>query len=127
MSLNYALGANGPDAPTYGGRVFRKQSELRRPTTTWAFIDEHPDSINNGYFPIYLNKPQWVDFPASLHKGGGTLAFADGHSEVRMWVERSTSRPVKYTIISSGGGVSVPATELRDVRWLQDRTTDPRN
>jgi prepilin-type processing-associated H-X9-DG protein len=126
-SLNYALGGNASDAPNYGGRVFLKLSEVRRPAMVWAFIDEHPDSINNGYFPIYLKKPLWVDFPASQHDGAGSLAFADGHSEMRKWLERSTRRPVTYTDISDGAGVPVPPAEQQDVHWLQERTTDTRN
>ena len=90
-------------------------------------MDEHPDSINNGYFPIHLKKPAWVDFPTSLHSGGGNLAFADGHSEGRVWIERSTRWRVTYTDIAKGPGTPAPATEQRDVSWLQYRTTDPRD
>ena len=31
-------------------RQYLKQPEVRRPAKTWLFIDEHPDSINDGFF-----------------------------------------------------------------------------
>ena len=37
----------------------------------------------------------WVDLPTSYHCGACGLGFADGHSEIRKWVEKSTQVPVK--------------------------------
>ena len=57
--------------------------------------EEHPDSINDGYF---LNKPdslQWMDLPASYHNGAANLAFADGHLETHKWRFASTKPPAR--------------------------------
>jgi prepilin-type processing-associated H-X9-DG protein len=56
-----------------------------------VFIDEHPDSINDGFFVVDMRgypdpkKAQLPDFPASYHNKAGGLAFADGHSEIKRW------------------------------------------
>ena len=85
--------------PTAGGlnwgfqqyKQFLKQTQVPRPTKTWLFIDEHADSINDGY---YINNPTasaWQDLPASYHNGACGFSFADGHSEIRKW-KSATSR-----------------------------------
>ena len=78
-------------------RIFNKQSEIIGPTpaNAWVFIDEHPDSINDGLFRVNMDNANngtggadlWPDYPASNHGGSGALAFADGHSEIRKWLE----------------------------------------
>ena len=63
-----------------GHRQWLKLSSVNRPAQFFVTIDEHPDSINDGYF---LNNPAsiqsaWGDTPASYHNGAGGLTFADG-------------------------------------------------
>ena len=36
------------------------------PTMAWVFIDEHPDSINDGCF-MNTDTPAYLDFPGSYH------------------------------------------------------------
>ncbi|MEK7707204.1 MAG: prepilin-type N-terminal cleavage/methylation domain-containing protein, partial [Verrucomicrobiota bacterium] len=60
---------------------FFKLSNIPQPSQIFVFLDEHPDSINDGYF---LNKAyyrEWIDLPPSYHKGGPAFPYADGHSE----------------------------------------------
>jgi len=52
-----------------------KLSTISRPTLFFVMIDEHPDSINDGFF---LNNPsiiagQWGDDPAAYHQWGGRI------------------------------------------------------
>ena len=66
-----------------------------RPAGIFIFLDEHPDSIDDGYFlnqAAYYDR-EWIDLPASYHNGGGTFSFADGHSEIHRWVDPSTRSP----------------------------------
>jgi len=73
-------------------RQWLKLSTVPRPSIYFVTIDEHPDSINDGYF---LNNPasmqaNWGDTPASYHNGAGGISFADGHSEIHKWLGSAT-------------------------------------
>src|SRR5204863_8095806 len=54
---------------------YLKQTQVPRPAKTWLFLDEHPDSINDGYF---INNPSpgaGQDIPASYHCGACRFSF----------------------------------------------------
>ncbi len=91
------------------------------PAMAWLFVDEHPDSINDGCAfnnPLLApNAYYWTDLPASYHNGACGFAFADGHSEIKKWRESSTQQPVR---LSNFGGLSVPNSA--DYRWIIERT-----
>jgi prepilin-type processing-associated H-X9-DG protein len=115
-------GHTQPKTTFYNGTFFvaKKMVDLRfpGPSMVWVFWDEHPDSINDGAsFNDPLNTTgNWTDLPASYHNGAGGLSFADGHSEIRKWVDSSTKLPVQY--IDYGGTTASP---YRDYRWLAQR------
>jgi prepilin-type N-terminal cleavage/methylation domain-containing protein len=96
------------------------------PALTWVFIDEHADSINDGFFRVDLHQHNnWYDLPASYHGESGVLSFGDGHAEVRKWSDSSISdRPVTQITYSYGTAVATPNDDLR---WLQDRTSALQN
>ena len=81
-------------AGTY--RQFLKTTEVPKPARTWLFIDEHPDSINDGFFDNDPTQTAWADTPGSEHAGGCGFSFADGHSELRMWLSKTSRFPVRY-------------------------------
>jgi prepilin-type N-terminal cleavage/methylation domain-containing protein/prepilin-type processing-associated H-X9-DG protein len=98
-----------------------KLATVPRPANYWVVLDEHPDSINDGYF---LNNPDgvpasWGDIPASYHGGACGISFADGHSEMHKWKSRASNIPVKYAY----NAPSFDAAGKLDYRWLLDRTT----
>ena len=111
---------------SYGGglyRTYRKMSDFNRPgpAATWVFIDECPDSINDGLFGLYMTQDAWDDVPSSTHNGSGGLSFADGHAELRKWLDPNTRLPVAKVNpcpVYSRGLIS-----LKDHRWLQERTS----
>lgn len=128
VSMNFALGNDYQGF--LGNKAYLRLSELnqRSPSMTWVFIDEHPDSINNGFFTVYLDENKWDDLPASHHNGAGGLAFADGHSEIHKWLDSIGRKAVLYDNGGSswrGSGV-IPASEQRDLLWLRERTADRR-
>jgi len=103
--------------------TFRKAAEIRNPADTWVFIDEREDSINDGYFAVFMAAQYMLlDYPASYHDGRGTVTFADGHVETHRWLEATTSPP-----LIPGEHLSVNPTftsaDDRDVKWLIERTT----
>ena len=114
----------------YGGNnnysLFYKQAQITKPSPAlaWVFIDEHADSINDGFFRVEMDTTaQWRDVPASYHGGSGSLAFADGHAEIKRWSDSSVKdRPVTKTAINSSSS-TIPANPNTDLLWLQERTT----
>jgi len=89
-------------------------------------IDEHPDSINDGYF---LNNPglmstgdTWGDVPASYHNGACGISFADGHSEIHKWIGAGTKPRILTKYV---GWPALGPNGLADYRWLLDRTCVP--
>lgn len=96
------------------------------PSQTFVFLDEREDSINDGYFVVdmagYPNNPSaWkiVDYPASYHNFAGGLSFADGHSEIRKWVD---SRIVP-NLSRTDRPLDLPSPNNADVLWMQQRST----
>jgi hypothetical protein len=92
------------------------------PSKAWVFLDEHPDSINDGAMFTEMGAPRWVDMPASYHNGACGLAFAEGHSEIKRWVVGRTKVPIRFVDwVQTGFDAS---DDPRDIRWLQERTTE---
>ena len=115
--------------PTWFGnsppwRMFLKDSDLVVPAETWVFVDEHPDSINDGFFCTDMNPAPNLaaatlpDCPASYHNGACGFAFADGHSEIHKWVDPRTRIPVKRANFDAGN-----QRNSKDVEWLWSKTT----
>jgi prepilin-type N-terminal cleavage/methylation domain-containing protein/prepilin-type processing-associated H-X9-DG protein len=100
---------------------FLTLGQVPLPAQIFVLTEEHPDSINDGYF---LNKPdsmKWTDLPASYHNGAANLAFADGHLETHKWRFASTKPPAQPD--AAHLPFPVPAGEEADFQWLMDRTT----
>jgi len=114
---------NQYNPPNY--RIYRKLSDVKvpGPASTWVFIDEHPDSINDALFHVDMKDGdnQWSDWPASNHGQSGCLSFADGHAEIKKWTDPAIANiPVKHL----ASHAAIPATSpYTDLQWLQDRTT----
>ena len=107
--------------PNY--RLYLKESDIVNlsPASAWVFIDEHADSINDGFFWVSMaNTATWEDLPASYHGESGALAFADGHAETHTWTDSSIrDRPVKKSTYSQGSATA----NGPDLSWLQSHTT----
>ena len=105
---------------------YNKQSDILRPTPAelFVFVDEHPDSINDGWLIIDpLTPNSWGnDLPASYHNRACGFTFADGHSEIHKWLETSTCAPVQQVEHGNFPGTS-PVD--RDIRWMTNHCTAP--
>jgi prepilin-type N-terminal cleavage/methylation domain-containing protein len=101
-------------------KQYLKQSQVPRPSKTWLILDEHPDSINDGYF---INNPYasaWQDIPASYHCGACGFSFADGHSEIKKWKSRTSNyNKVQYFYPSP---MAFDAAGRLDFSWYLERT-----
>ena len=123
--------ANGPVLNQYGPgqnyQVYLKLGGINKPipAEAFVFIDEHADSIDDGFFRVDMSSTTtWHNLPASYHGGSGELSFADGHSESRKWTDAVIkNRPVKKQVYANDA-VASPNTDLL---WLQSRTTSLSN
>ncbi len=101
MSMNSWTGGHDGKHTWFGGpewRMYLKTGDFvdPGPSSTWVFIDEREDSINDGFWvtsmPGYPDAAttRIIDYPASYHNGAGGISFADGHAEIKKWVDPRT-------------------------------------
>jgi prepilin-type N-terminal cleavage/methylation domain-containing protein/prepilin-type processing-associated H-X9-DG protein len=96
---------------------YRQTSNIRSPSSTFVFIDEREDSINDGTFFTRVDQPGFLeDAPASYHGGSGGLSFADGHSEIHRWHAQWITQPIQSAPINDHSLVG--ASGVDDVYWL---------
>jgi prepilin-type N-terminal cleavage/methylation domain-containing protein/prepilin-type processing-associated H-X9-DG protein len=121
MSMNSMVGDPGELTnrfnPTY--IQFFKSAEIPKPSGIYVFLDEHCDTINDGFFLNRLENYNWGNLPGSYHGGAVNLSFADGHLERHKWVVPDTVRPARQGA-ARGGIVASPPT---DFDWLKERTS----
>jgi prepilin-type N-terminal cleavage/methylation domain-containing protein len=101
---------SGPDSSFSGYNVINntwpqyvKMASITQPANIFVFLDEHPNSINDGYFDDGTQGTPAVptpwsagnsDVPASYHNGACGFSFSDGHSEIHKWQNPGTVQPV---------------------------------
>jgi prepilin-type N-terminal cleavage/methylation domain-containing protein/prepilin-type processing-associated H-X9-DG protein len=116
----YTRSGTNVNNPHY--RQFFKLGQIRAPSQIFVLIDEHPDSINDGYFLNKDDSYRWNDLPASWHRGGANLAFADGHLESHRWLFASTRPPAKPD--AAHLPFAIPPAEQGDFDWLMGHTSE---
>ena len=103
--------------PTY--RQFLKLGEVDSAPEIFVFIEEHPDSINDGYFLNKAYESEWIDLPASYHHGAANLSFVDGHVESHRWLSSGTKRPARPD--GAGLPLRIRKPDAADFNWLIER------
>jgi prepilin-type processing-associated H-X9-DG protein len=71
-------------------RPFFKYSDLSgglSATECFVFLDENPDSLNDGYFEYIADGGSINDRPAVNHGNSSSFSFADGHCELKKWMD----------------------------------------
>ena len=120
ISMNTYLARLDETTQQYQTWAYSKYTSLVRPSMIWVFVDEHPDSINDGVFSTLSGRSDsFLDLPASYHNGAGGLSFADGHAEIKKWLDSGTKRAITKTPVSG------PTSAPRDFPWLKERTVNP--
>jgi prepilin-type N-terminal cleavage/methylation domain-containing protein/prepilin-type processing-associated H-X9-DG protein len=97
---------------------FLKSVQVPRPANFFTFVEEHPDTINDGYYMNTWNEIKWGNLPASYHNGAANMAWADGHIDRHRWLP-NTVRPA---VQGGAGGGFVPSPET-DYLWLRERAS----
>ena len=114
------LNGNPPSATP-----FTKTVQINRPAPVMSmvFADESEYTIDDGYFAVQVNTDTWQNYPAYRHGGSASFSFADGHGEVKKWVEPSTATlkvPEGFVPAVKNG-----TQRNRDLQWLSDRFINP--
>jgi prepilin-type N-terminal cleavage/methylation domain-containing protein/prepilin-type processing-associated H-X9-DG protein len=137
-SMNMFFGATTPTWPNTYNPVFPdytqflKAGSILNPAGLFVTLDEHPDSINDGFLQTdpHTNAVAWNDLPATYHDGAGGFAFADGHAEIHKFKSRlCTILPVLFTTFQ--GGRAVPFSQdgsgagVQDAAWVESRASVP--
>jgi prepilin-type N-terminal cleavage/methylation domain-containing protein/prepilin-type processing-associated H-X9-DG protein len=114
------LRSNPSSAPAYA-----KVNQINRPQPPMAFVfvDESEYTIDDGYFAVLVAEDSWQNYPAYRHGGSASFSFADGHSELKKWIEPSTGhlRDPKGFMAAPKSGTK----RNRDLQWLSDRYINP--
>lgn len=104
---------------------FFKLTTIPQPAQIFVFLDEHPDSVNDGYFLNKSSLYSWIDLPASYHNGGAAFAFADGHSELHRWKVGSTKVPPRAFVLELPAAIR--GGQGADFHWVLDRMSVDRD
>jgi prepilin-type processing-associated H-X9-DG protein len=115
--------AGNPASWTYGApyRQWHRVSEVRKPAERYVFVDEHADSVNDGFFLVNWGGPagdypgtsasgMWGDIPGFYHNNATPFGFADGHTELKKWL----SRPIP---VRADGQFISGRADIRDQQW----------
>jgi prepilin-type N-terminal cleavage/methylation domain-containing protein/prepilin-type processing-associated H-X9-DG protein len=121
FSMNSLVGDPGNLTNKFNPQLmqFFRMSDIPNPSQIYVFLDEHPDTINDGFFMNRWDEFRWGNLPASYHNGAGNLSFADGHIETHRWVLEDTRRP---GVKGGAGGTFVPAGP-EDYNWMKEHTS----
>ena len=100
-------------------------------------LDEHPDSINDALLAVNVpSNPTtwppaaatWQDMPASYHNGACGFSFADGHGEIKKWIDGQSKVPIQKKsgwMAGTGTGTGYGTTSIHDQPWMAYRSTAP--
>jgi prepilin-type processing-associated H-X9-DG protein len=102
-----------------GYETYSKLSDYRHlsPVDGIVFLDERPDTINDGFFWIdpsaITGNGAYRDLPAIYHNKASAFSFADGHAELHRWRD--------VFLYALPGGPNYPGKQ--DPYWLASHAT----
>jgi prepilin-type N-terminal cleavage/methylation domain-containing protein len=135
MAMNLYVGGfdgtdgNWPWAHPY--RIYAKLPDIDLPSQIFVFLDMREDSVNWGNFMTYMagysptDPSQYGfdgDFPGMYHNLACGFSFADGHSELKRWLDPRTRPPLTIGANPLFSHFS-QSPDNPDVAWLQDHST----
>jgi len=128
-SMNASIGdagavtQNGYNSNNPSYVQFFKYSSLPQPAQIFVFVEEHPDTISDGYFLNKVYSDEWLRLPASYHNGSANISFADGHAEVHHWQDSWTTPPSLPDAAEPSLNTNLPADQAGDIRWVARHMT----
>lgn len=123
-SMNSLVGDPGELTNKFNPQLVQFFSSAEIPSTSdiYVFLDEHPDTINDGFFMNRWDVYTWGNLPGSYHNGAANLSYADGHVESHRWLLADTRRPS----VKGGASGTFPASPPDDYDWLKKRSSVPK-
>jgi prepilin-type N-terminal cleavage/methylation domain-containing protein/prepilin-type processing-associated H-X9-DG protein len=121
------------------GGSFKKRSQILHPVDRILWVegaDARGENVgswsmsNYGTAAASFGDATFRDSPAAFHKNAANFNFADGHAQVRKWLEGAT---VAYandrTVNKDAGGASQTAANARpkDRQWVGSHFPGPQN
>ncbi len=117
VTLNIFLNRTAGPVNSPGYPAYRKTTDVGKPTDIFAFVHEDIMSIEDCIYRLDIQTPLAPVFenkPAAVHNGGTTMAFLDGHTEMRRW----------NTLQLNAVGCQVPSDNAIDVNWMKARARE---
>ena len=125
---------SGQNVNNPGYRQFFKIDQIPHPVDIFIFLDEHPDSIDDGYFinrdaessntgwgANSVTPVEWRNLPASYHNRSAAFSFADGHASLHRWVNPTTVLPAAANVTSLPIQISQTSSDANaDFDWVID-------
>jgi prepilin-type N-terminal cleavage/methylation domain-containing protein/prepilin-type processing-associated H-X9-DG protein len=136
-SMNGFVGPRDDNGTVYNSkfRQYFKHTDFTKPSNIYVLLDEHPDSINDSLYivaaegkldSIYSgSSPAWRDMPANFHNKACGFAFADGHSEIKRWLDPFTADQAVKKDGRFAIAQPIPTGEgKRDITWVADHSSE---
>ncbi|MFM1768992.1 MAG: hypothetical protein RJA22_1521 [Verrucomicrobiota bacterium] len=123
VAMNSLVGDPGELTNRFNPQLtqFFKPTDIPNPSQIYVFLDEHPDTLNDGFFMNRWAELRWGNLPGSWHHGAANLSFADGHVETHRWALADTRRP---SVHGGASGTFIPAGPA-DFDWLRAHSSVP--
>ena len=99
-----------------------KSTDVLEPSRIFVLLDEHPDTLNDGFFMNRLEEARWGNLPGSHHTGSASFSFTDGHLEGHRWQVTGPGGTVRPPVQggAAGGFAAEPTT---DFDWLKEHSS----
>jgi prepilin-type processing-associated H-X9-DG protein len=123
-SMNASIGdageitQGGVNTNNPGYIQFFKASSVPAAAQIFVFMEEHPDTISDGYFLNKAYPREWIRLPASYHNGGANISFADGHAELHHWQDAATKPPSEPDAAAAVLFTNLPPGQQDDFAWV---------
>jgi prepilin-type N-terminal cleavage/methylation domain-containing protein/prepilin-type processing-associated H-X9-DG protein len=99
--------------------VATKYTDINSPVNMFVFLDEREDSINDGWYATDPDiRYQIIDYPASYHNRAAGFSFADGHSEIKKWLDARTTPALKPGQLLQ---LNINIPNDKDLDWLDQK------
>jgi prepilin-type N-terminal cleavage/methylation domain-containing protein/prepilin-type processing-associated H-X9-DG protein len=107
--LNQLLAMYHPTVPD----AVHKTTQVNSPSQVFTFLDENPQSIEDGNFGLdHAPAAQWLNVPSDRHTKGCGIAYLDGHVRRLAWLA-----PKVYTDVNQP---TANALDAQDLATLQE-------
>jgi prepilin-type N-terminal cleavage/methylation domain-containing protein len=99
-------------------KLYLRVNDIESPSDRLVFVEGNPQSLCCPAFMIYPESGnEFFHVPSAVHRKGGLVSFADGHTEFKRWLDPRTNMKLPGDAHFALAHVSSPNN--KDLRWLQ--------